>query len=40
MPVVDLDARKLIIEPILGLMDNNDDDLSEKVVLETDGSPR
>ena len=39
VPVVDLDARKLIIKPILGLMDNNEDDLNEEVVPEKDGSP-
>ena len=39
VPVVDLGARKLIIKPILGLMDNNEDDLNEEVVPEKDGSP-
>lgn len=39
VPVVDLDARKLIIKPILGLMDSNEDDLNEEVVPEKDGSP-
>ena len=39
VPVVDLDSRKLIIKPILGLMDNNEDDSNEEVVPEKDGSP-
>ena len=39
VPVVDLDARKLIRKLILGLVENHDDDVSEKVVPETDGLP-
>ena len=37
VPVVDLDAKKLTIEPILGLIDDSDENFNGKVTPEKNG---
>ena len=37
VPVVDLDAKKLTIEPILGLIDDSDENFNRKVTPEKNG---
>ena len=40
VPVVDLDAKKLIIEPTLGLIDDSDENFNGKMTPEKNGEPK
>ena len=40
VPLVDLDAKKIIIEPILGLIDDSDDNFNGKITPEKYGEPK
>ena len=38
--IKDLDAKKIIIEPILGLIDDSDDNFNGKITPEKNGEPK
>ena len=40
VPLVDLDAKKIIIEPILGLIDDSDDNFNGKITPEKNGESK